>query len=192
MSVGPGRSEPGWLAPARVFSRSLTRVISIACIVLFAVLVLTVVWQVVARQVIQNPSVWSEELARYVFVWLGFFGATLVFSERGHISMDFLVRKLPTPLLRTTLILTQLAISGFIAIVFVWGGLRYAEQSWSQSLSALPVTVGPMFLVMPITGVLIIWFAVLHLVEALASTTPIELLAADTEAPLVADANPEA
>lgn len=155
--------------------------IAIACMLLFTVLVLAVVWQVVAREVIQNPSVWSEELARYVFVWLGFFGATLLFAERGHIAMDFLVRKLPTRLLRAALILVQLAIIGFIAVVFIWGGLRYAEQSWTQSLSALPVTVGPMFLVMPFTGVLIIWFSVLHLVEALTGAEPIELLAVDSD-----------
>lgn len=179
--VGPEKSKPTWLRPAREISRTLYRVIAIACMFLFTVLVLAVVWQVVAREVIQNPSVWSEELARYVFVWLGFFGATLLFAERGHIAMDFLVRKLPTRLLRATLIFVQLAIIGFIAVVFIWGGLRYAEQSWTQSLSALPVTVGPMFLVMPFTGVLIIWFSVLHLVEALTSAEPIELLAVDSD-----------
>jgi len=179
--VGPEKSKPTWLRPAREISRTLYRVIAIACMFLFTVLVLAVVWQVVAREVIQNPSVWSEEFARYVFVWLGFFGATLLFAERGHIAMDFLVRKLPTPLLRAALILVQFAIIGFIAVVFIWGGLRYAEQSWSQSLSALPVTVGPMFLVMPFTGVLIIWFSVLHLVEALTSAAPIELLAVDSD-----------
>ncbi|WP_372593068.1 TRAP transporter small permease [Actinotalea sp.] len=163
----------------------MDRVISIACIVLFAALVLTVVWQVIARQVLQNPSVWSEELARYVFVWLGFFGAALVFSERGHIAMDFLVRKLPNRWLRVALILAQLAISGFIAVVFVWGGLRYVEQAWTQSLSALPLTVGPMFLVMPISGALIIWYSVLHLVEALTSATPRDLLVAE-DVPVIA------
>ncbi len=179
--VGPEKSKPTWLRPVREISRTLYRVIAIACMFLFTVLVLAVVWQVVAREVIQNPSVWSEELARYVFVWLGFFGATLLFAERGHIAMDFLVRKLPTRLLRAALVLAQLAIIGFIAVVFIWGGLRYAEQSWTQSLSALPVTVGPMFLVMPFTGVLIIWFSVLHLVEALTSAEPIELLAVDSD-----------
>ncbi|MGO1384308.1 MAG: TRAP transporter small permease [Arachnia sp.] len=160
----------------------MVKVISIACIVLFSVLVGTVVWQVFARQVLQSPSVWSEELARYLFVWLGFFGAALVFSERGHIAMDFLVRKLPTPLLRVTLILTQIALIAFIAIVFIWGGISYAQQSWNQSLSALPLTVGPMFLVLPLTGVLIIWFALIHLVEAIISTDPSTLLAVDTAA----------
>lgn len=179
--VGPEKSKPTWLRPAREVSRTLYRMIAIACMFLFTVLVLAVVWQVIAREVIQNPSVWSEELARYVFVWLGFFGATLLFAERGHIAMDFLIRKLPTRILRGALILVQVAIISFIAVVFVWGGLRYAEQSWSQSLSALPITVGPMFLVMPFTGILIIWFSVLHLIEALTITAPIELLAVDSE-----------
>ncbi|MHB1288745.1 TRAP transporter small permease [Georgenia sp.] len=160
----------------------LDRVLSVACIVLFAVLVVVVTWQVFSRQVLSDPSTWSEEAARYVFVWLGLFGSALVFSERGHIAVDFLVRKFPKPLMRATLIFVQLTIIALAAIVFVYGGWKYIQQSSGQQLSALPFNVGQMYVVMPITGMLIIWYAVTHLIEALRVSDPTSLLAVDEEA----------
>ncbi|MHB1064937.1 MAG: TRAP transporter small permease, partial [Georgenia sp.] len=166
----------------KAFSNVLDRVLSVACIVLFAVLVVVVTWQVFSRQVLSDPSTWSEEAARYVFVWLGLFGSALVFSERGHIAVDFLVRKFPKPLMRATLIFVQLTIIALAAIVFVYGGWKYIQQSSGQQLSALPFNVGQMYVVMPITGMLIIWYAVTHLIEALRVSDPTSLLAVDEEA----------
>jgi TRAP-type C4-dicarboxylate transport system permease small subunit len=166
----------------KAVNRVLDRVLSVACIILFAVLVVVVVWQVFSRQVLSDPSTWSEEAARYIFVWLGLFGSALVFSERGHIAVDFLVRKFPKPLMRAALIFVQLTIIALAAVVFVYGGWKYVQQSSGQQLSALPFSVGQMYTVMPITGVLIIWYAVTHLIEALRVSDPITLLAVDEEA----------
>lgn len=142
--------------------RTFDRVLAVACVVLFAVLVVTVVWQVISRQVLNSPSAWTSELAQYLFVWLGLFGAALVFAERGHIAVDFLVRKFPARLERTTAVFVQVVIIAFAALLLVWGGYRVAIQSWDQALSGLPVAVGPLYLVMPITGVIIIFYAIYH------------------------------
>lgn len=138
-----------------------------ACVILFAVLVMTVVWQVFSRQVLNSPSAWTSELAQYLFVWLGLFGAALVFAERGHIAVDFLVRKFPDRVEKATALFVQAAIITFAGLILIWGGYRVAEQSWNQALSGLPVTIGPLYLVMPITGVLIIFYAVYHIVAIL-------------------------
>lgn len=143
------------------------RFLAAACVILFAVLVLTVVWQVFSRQVLNSPSAWTSELAQYLFVWLGLFGSALVFAERGHIAVDFLVRKFPQRIEKATALFVQVAIISFAGLILVWGGYRVAERSWDQALSGLPVAVGPLYLVMPITGVLIIFYAVYHMVAIL-------------------------
>jgi TRAP-type C4-dicarboxylate transport system permease small subunit len=165
----------------RAISRVLDKILAVSSITLFAVLVVVVVWQVFSRQVLQDPSTWSEEAARYIFVWLGLFGSALVFSERGHIAVDFLIRKLPPSALRVALVFVQLTIIALAVVVFIIGGARYVEQSMGQALSALPFQVGQMFIVMPITGVLITWYAFTHLVEALRATSPYALLPSDEE-----------
>lgn len=143
--------------------RGLDRVLQIASVVLFALLVVVVVWQVFTRQVLNSPSAWTEELARYTFVWVGLFATALVFSERGHIAVDFVVRKFSPATQKVVAVVVQLAIISFAVVVLVYGGLRAANGAWNQSLSALPTQVGVMYLAMPICGALIAFYAVYHL-----------------------------
>ncbi|WP_026819206.1 TRAP transporter small permease [Arthrobacter castelli] len=150
----------------------LDRTLEVICVVLFAALVLVVVWQVFTRQVLDQPSSWSSTLARYIFVWLGLGGAALVFGERGHIAVDFVVRKLPDSLEKAIAVLVQVIIAVFSAIILVWGGYRVALQSWEQALSGLPLSVGPLYLAMPVAGVLIIIYALYHSIEVLRRHEP--------------------
>lgn len=146
------------------FKNGLDTFLKWVSVALFALLVVIVVWQVFTRQVIGTPATWTEEAARYTFVWLGFFAAALVFSERGHIAVDFVVRLLPEALQRVIAVFVQLAIIAFSAITLVYGGWRASQGAWNQNLTALPATVGQMYLVMPITGVLIIIYALYHVI----------------------------
>lgn len=150
----------------------LDRVLATSCVALFAILVFTVVWQVVARQVLNDASAWSEELAKVVFVWLGMFGAALVFSERGHIAVDFAVRLLPESGQRMIAVVVQLAIIGFAAVALVWGGWRASELAWEQNLTGLPTQIGKIYLVMPITGVIITFYAIYHVISVLRREEP--------------------
>ncbi|USQ80586.1 TRAP transporter small permease [Ornithinimicrobium faecis] len=143
--------------------KGLDRVLQGASVVLFALLVVVVVWQVFTRQVLNSPSAWTEELARYTFVWVGLFATALVFSERGHIAVDFVVTKFSTKPRKVVAVVVQLAIIFFALAVLVYGGVRASNGAWNQSLSALPTQVGVMYLAMPITGVLITFYAIYHL-----------------------------
>ncbi|USQ75925.1 TRAP transporter small permease [Ornithinimicrobium cryptoxanthini] len=150
--------------------RGLDQVLKFASVVLFALLVLVVVWQVFSRQVLNSPSAWTEELARYTFVWVGLFATALVFSERGHIAVDFVVTKFATGAQKVVAIVVQLSIILFALAVLVYGGLRAANGAWNQSLSALPTQVGVMYLAMPIVGVIITFYALYHLQAVLRNT----------------------
>lgn len=145
---------------------SLDIVLKWASVVLFALLVVIVVWQILSRT-LNFPAPWSEEAARYTFVWLGFFASALVFSERGHIAVDFLVRKQGRTGQRTTALLAQAAIIALAVLVLIWGGVQASMGAWNQQLSSLPTTLGVMYLVMPITGVIITVYAVHHLTQVL-------------------------
>lgn len=151
--------------------RSLDEVLKWTSIVLFAALVVIVVWQVVSRT-LGSASTWSEEAARYTFVWLGFFASALVFSEKGHIAVDFLVRRQPPKGQLATAVLAQVSILALALLVLVWGGVRASAGAWNQQLSSLPGTMGGMYTVMPLTGVIIAFFAVHHLVELLRGAEP--------------------
>ncbi len=145
----------------------LDRILTWICVVLFAALVLDVSWQVFARQVLNQPSGWSEELAKYLFIWLGLFGSALVFGERGHIAVDFAVKKLPNVGQVILSVVVQLAILTFTGMVLLWGGYLVVQLAWNQNLTGLPVNVGPLYLALPISGVLIAFYTIYHLVRVL-------------------------
>ena len=154
---------------------ALDRALTWTCVVLFAALVLDVAWQVFARQVLDEPSGWSEELAKYLFIWLGLFAAALVFGERGHIAVEVAVRKLPLLAQKIFAVIVQLAILTFTVLVLIWGGISVVELAWDQNLTGLPANVGPLYLALPISGVLIAFYTIYHLVQILTGAErPIE------------------
>jgi len=164
-----------------VVKAGVTRSLAVATAILFAIMVLAVVWQVFTREVTKNPAAWTEELARYVFVWTSLMGATLVFAERGHIAVTFVVDRLPRPVRKGVAVVIQLAILIFAVGILVIGGLGAAQNTWSHQLTALPGTIGMAYLVLPITGVVITLIALVHLVEDLRGQGPLTALKPRTE-----------
>lgn len=156
-------TDPKGLNAMGAVKKTLDKILKVISVALFALLVLIVVWQVISRQILQDPAGWTEELARFTFVWLGFFAATLVFAERGHIAVDFVARKSPPAVQKGSGILSELAIIAFAVLVLVWGGWRAVVGTWGQRLGVLPAQLGMVYIVMPIAGVLITFYAVYHL-----------------------------
>lgn len=134
-------------------------------VILFAVLVCVTLWQVFSRQVLNDPATWSEELSRLLFVWLAFSGSALLFAERGHIAVEFLARRFPPGIQRGFSVFAQVIVVFFAVVAMVWGGILASSIAWEQSMTALPFTLGWVYLIIPITGVFIAFFALVDLVE---------------------------
>ena len=66
-----------------------------AIIVLVLSLTAVTFAQVVTRYVLNDPLIWSEELARYLFVWVSMIGAALAVRNGGHFGLDLLLRRMP-------------------------------------------------------------------------------------------------
>ncbi|BAU96676.1 C4-dicarboxylate transport system permease small protein [Corynebacterium suranareeae] len=143
----------------------ITKALGFASTILFAVLVCVTVWQVFSRQVLHNPSTWSEELSKLLFVWLSFIGSAFLFGERGHIAVDFLARKLPLKTQRVLQVIVQLLVVLFALLGMIWGGYLAASIAWNQQLTALPLTIGWVYVVIPIAGIFIALFAIIDLIS---------------------------
>ncbi|GMA33390.1 TRAP transporter small permease [Litorihabitans aurantiacus] len=150
--------------------KALDRALYWIVVVLFAMLVLIVVWQIVSRQVLGAPASWTDEGARLTFVWLGLFAAAFVFGERGHIAVEFVARKLPGRSERALAVVVQLITLAFTVVVLIWGGGRAASNAWLQNLSALPFTLGQMYLALPVAGTLIAFYSLYYVAGLLRGT----------------------
>ena len=151
---------------------TLTRVLGVVSVILFAVLVCVTVWQVFTRQVLHSPSTWSEELSKILFVWLAFAGSAFLFGERGHIAVDFIARKLPVSGQRILQVIVQIVIIVFAVLAMIWGGYLAASIAWNQQMTALPLTLGWVYVIIPIAGVFIAFFAVVDLIAVATGREP--------------------
>lgn len=161
----PDGSRPtGWVTAG---TGPLDAVLRAVCVALFALLVVLVTWQVVTRLVLSAPSVWTEEAARYVFIWLSFVGIAVATGEKADVAIDYFVGKAPVPVQRVLEIVVYLATLTFAVVVMVWGGWANAQQNWAQANPVLPVSAGVLYLAVPVSGVLMTVYLVHHLVRTL-------------------------
>ncbi len=129
-------------------------------ILLMAVMVINVLWQVFSRFILQEPSSFTDELARFLLIWVGVLGATLASGKKLHIAINLLSTKLNIKQKRVLRIVNNLIIVAFALCVLVIGGGRlvyitYVLDQYSPSLQ-LPLAV--VYLVLPISGLLVSYY----------------------------------
>ena len=149
------------------FKAALDSLLRAICVTLFALLVVLVTWQVFTRLVLSAPSVWSEEAARYVFIWLSLIGISIATGEKADVVIDYFVMKAPLAIQRVLEIVAYLSTLTFAVFVMIWGGWTNAMQSWNQANPVLPLSAGVLYLAVPVAGALVSGYLLYHLVRTL-------------------------
>jgi len=141
----------------------LNKWIEMLLVVIFGLLVTDVVWQVVSRYVVGQSSSFTEEFARFSLIWLTVLGAAYINGQKeGHLSMDFLLTKLPAEKRNRRQKVIQVFMALFALIVMVIGGgnLVYTTLSLGQTSSALHLPLGYVYAIVPVCGLIIIFFSI--------------------------------
>ncbi|HEX7061325.1 MAG TPA: TRAP transporter small permease [Woeseiaceae bacterium] len=135
---------------------------------LMAFMVACVTWQVVSRYVLGDPSSWTEELARYLLIWIGLLGGAYAYHARMHLGLDLLTQRLSAGARRVQARFIHCAVIFFSATALVGGGLRlvWLELELGQLSPALGVPMALVYLSLPISGLMLILYAVLALAAA--------------------------
>jgi TRAP-type C4-dicarboxylate transport system permease small subunit len=135
---------------------------------LLATMVLAVTWQVVSRYLLASPSSWTEEVARYLLIWIGMLGAAHAFRNRLHIGLDLLPRKLTGLAARRLHWFTLGAIILFAVTVLVVGGGKLVLLTWQlrQTSAALGLPISFVYAVIPLTGSIIVLYSLAALGDA--------------------------
>lgn len=155
-----------------VFQRVVDAILRWICIVLFALLVILVVYQVVIRS-FGGGNAWTEAMARIIFIWQGIIGAAYVIGENDDVAIDFLVRKFPAAVVKFFEVLAH-SIVGFFAVwVMIMGGWRLADSAFDQTVELLPFSQGQIYLILPVTGILIAIYCILNIIKAVTSEVKI-------------------
>ncbi len=144
-------------------------------ILLFALLVLDVLWGVVSRYVPGiRPSDWTEELAVYLLVWVSLFGAALTYRGHGHLGVDYFVAKLDPSAKRLVAIIVELAVLLFAGFALCYGGWRLVADTLAagQLTPVLQWRIGFLYAAVPLSGVFFCAFVVEHLLNLESADSP--------------------
>ncbi len=140
-------------------------ILSTVCAVLFALMVVVGSYQIITRFVFNNPSTVSEELLTYSFAWMAMFSSVYVFGKRDHMKMGFLADMLPEASKRVLDIAIEILIVLFAAAVLIYGGTTIMQLTMTQKTASLGVSMGMIYMVMPISGVLITIYGLLNIAD---------------------------
>jgi TRAP-type C4-dicarboxylate transport system permease small subunit len=116
-----------------------------------AILIVPVTLQIVSRYTALIPSwIWTEELSRFLFIWMVMLGAMIGVREGTHFEVDLWpeLGTRPTALLR---ILSNLFILVF-ALVFVWWGIEFVRFGWNQNSELAELPMAFIFVAWPAAG----------------------------------------
>ena len=130
-------------------------------------LLLCVVWQVLSRYIIGRPSTVTDELARYLFMWVALIGAAYTTGLKRHLAIDLLTMKLTGKRKIINELIIQLAIAVFAGVVLVYGGTNLALNTLKtgQITPALGWEMGYIYFCLPISGALMIFYSAVFTLE---------------------------
>jgi len=126
-----------------------------AAVIIAMVVVMTVVvfLQVVYRYVLAQPLHWSEELARYLFVWLSILGATLGLQKRGHFGLDVFFQMFPRKMKQSMGFFIYF-LMGIVIFVILVQGITLVEKTASQESPAMGISMSWAYACLPVGGAL--------------------------------------
>ena len=144
-----------------------------ALALLMLALVLSVSWQVASHYLLQAPSSWTEELARFLLVWIGLLGAAYAYRIHAHVGVDVLARKAGPVGQRYLRVLAAAMVLLFAGAVMVLGGVQLVmlTAELEQLSAALGLPMAAVYLVIPLSGLLIAIYALHEMATALREST---------------------
>ena len=140
----------------------VNKIIERFLVVILVGMVLNVIWQVFTRFFTSSPSAFTNELARYLMIWLGILGAAYISGKQEHVAIDFFVKKLNNSLRRFIDRFVLLSILSFAFFVMIIGGINlvYITLKLEQYSPSLQIPLALVYSIIPISGLLIIFYKV--------------------------------
>jgi TRAP-type transport system small permease protein len=144
------------------FDQVLAKGETVALILMVSAMTLVVFLQVVFRYALGRPLVWSEEMARYLFVWLSILGAALGVQKGGHFGLDLIQRTMPERGKQYLKILVHF-LMGVVVVVILFQGITLVQMTWLQESPAMSISMAWAYASLPVGAGLMI----VHLLAAL-------------------------
>lgn len=149
----------------RRIERGLDAIIQPVVFAGMAALIGVITLQIVSR-VLFTAVGWTEEVARFLLVWITFLAGTLAFQRGRHIAVTFVVDALPGRLRQIARLAALLVVLAFmIALIVI--GYRYMQVQSFQKSASLRLSMTYVYAVMPICAAIMAWYSLVDIIELL-------------------------
>jgi TRAP-type C4-dicarboxylate transport system permease small subunit len=135
---------------------------------LMVLMVLAVTWQVFTRFIIRDPSSYTEELARFLLIWIGILGAAYALRTRAHLGIDLIAQRVGEKDRKRIQVTVYSTVIFFAFFVMVVGGIRLVNITFSlnQISAAMGIRMGYVYTVLPLSGILMIIYSLLLMFDS--------------------------
>ena len=135
---------------------ALDRATCAACVLLLGVIFGIMLLQIAFRYLLNAPLVWTEELARYLYIWACYLGAVVALRRGNHIVIGLVQDRLPPRLRRAVVLGTQGLALGFLGMLAVQG-VRLALRTHTVIAITLPIPWSAIYAAAPVSAILMIF-----------------------------------
>lgn len=139
-----------------------------------AVMIIAVVWQVFTRFVLNDPANFTDELSRYLLIWIGVLGGAYTFSIRRHLALELLSSKYGETGKQVLAVITNAIVVLLSSVAFIYGGYLLVTSTLANGqispgivIGGKHLLIGYVYLVVPVAGVLITYFGSLDIIRAI-------------------------
>ncbi|MEL0604152.1 TRAP transporter small permease [Pseudoalteromonas undina] len=128
---------------------------------MMALLVIDVTWQVLTRFVLPQPSSFTEEVARFLLIWISLLGGAYAYREQSHLGFDLIVRNLSAAKAKVVFQVCCLLVAIFAITVLIIGGLNLVHITWTlgQHSAVLNLPMAGVYSVLPLSGLLFLLYS---------------------------------
>jgi len=133
----------------------LAKIVDFISVILFALLVADVFLQVMGRMFKMTNITWTEELSRFLFVWLICIGAFSMIRRGMNIRFDLIEDALPTPIWKVTFTIGNICSLLFLSVVVIYGS-QLSMMNMTQLSPVIQVPMGIIYAALPIGAILMI------------------------------------
>ena len=140
--------------------RTIDQLLNATLVFCMAALVINILWQVASRYLFNDPSSVTEEIARFLLIWIGLLGGCYAYRHNSHLGLDIVTGTMSPAAQRAAKKLVQLVVMLFAALVLVYGGgqLVWLTLELQQTSPSMGIPMGYVYSVLPISGCLIVFY----------------------------------
>ncbi len=143
---------------------SVYKVLAYCCGVLILAMTLLIFMQVFCRYALENSLSWSEELGRYMFIWITFLGAPVALKAKAHVALDIVLQRVHG-VTKKTLVHLNALLTFFLSGTIVYAGIKLVILGMGQKSSALFLPMPLVYAVIPVGGLFLLYFAICEFIK---------------------------